>query len=103
MVRFHGASLTSPMFVFELMEGGALDRHLEELHKKKQKPSRSTVYKWASGVLSALQYLHDEAGIIHRDVKPANVLLSADHQTAKLGDFSISRSDHEYCVRCSTS
>ncbi|MFI6596031.1 serine/threonine-protein kinase [Nonomuraea sp. NPDC050536] len=32
-----------------------------------------------------------EAGVLHRDVKPGNVLLS-DHGQAKLGDFGISRS-----------
>lgn len=41
------------------------------------------------GVLSALDYLHSRHSIVHRDVKAPNVLLAADGQTAKLGDFGL--------------
>ncbi|KAF5825580.1 kinase-like domain-containing protein, partial [Dunaliella salina] len=41
----------------------------------------------ASGVASALVYLHPR--VLHRDIKSANVLLSADG-TAKLGDMGLS-------------
>ncbi|MEP7223756.1 MAG: serine/threonine-protein kinase [Actinomycetota bacterium] len=41
----------------------------------------------ARDVLSALSYLHEDLGYLHRDVKPANVLLEQDGSKARLTDF----------------
>ena len=38
----------------------------------------------------ALEYLHGRARpMVHRDVKPANLLLAADLETLKLADFGV--------------
>ncbi|CUG86886.1 protein kinase, putative [Bodo saltans] len=39
-------------------------------------------------LLSALSYLHRK-GVIHRDVKGSNVLMSTDHRSAKLADLDV--------------
>ncbi|CAJ1379294.1 unnamed protein product [Effrenium voratum] len=38
-------------------------------------------------IASGLIYMHQELGLVHRDVKPGNIFLSG--QTAKLGDFGV--------------
>lgn len=45
--------------------------------------------KWYSQVRSALEYIHGK-GIVHRDVKPANILIDAN-DNAILADLGISR------------
>ncbi len=41
-------------------------------------------------VCSGLAHAH-ENGVIHRDIKPQNLLLTADHQTVKIADFGVAR------------
>ena len=51
-------------------------------------PGRAT--EMASEVAAALSAAHEQ-GIIHRDVKPANVLIAAGTGTVKVADFGIAR------------
>lgn len=39
-------------------------------------------------LLLAVQYLHDQANVLHRDVKLGNMMLTGD-LTVKLGDFGL--------------
>ena len=48
-----------------------------------------TCYKIIKGICEGLQYLHNR-GIVHMDLKPANVLLD-DFMVPKITDFGTSR------------
>jgi serine/threonine protein kinase len=41
-------------------------------------------------VCAGLQHAH-ESGVIHRDIKPQNLLLTADGQTVKIADFGVAK------------
>lgn len=49
----------------------------------------TTLFLWSSQIVNALYYLKEKHGVIHRDVKPSNILLDASGRI-KLCDFGIS-------------
>jgi len=76
-----------PAMVLELMRGGSLHEllHAQDSGPLKAEKKGSIALEVASG----LAYLHSQ-GIIHRDIKAANILLD-EQQHAKVADFGISR------------
>lgn len=71
----------------KLVKGNDLAQELKRLkkHGKKMEPER--MLKIMEQIASALDYAH-RAGVIHRDVKPSNILLSDDDK-AILTDFGL--------------
>jgi serine/threonine protein kinase len=74
----------APYLVMEYVEG----KTLESVFDAGPLPL-SRVAAWAGDLATALGRAHG-AKIIHGDVKPANILVTLDHQV-KLGDFGIAR------------
>ncbi len=73
-----------PFLAVEYLDGGTL------LQKLRAGPMDSrTAHEYAAQVLEALDHAHRH-GVLHRDVKPENVLLAKDG-SAKLSDFGISK------------
>ncbi|QSQ17636.1 serine/threonine-protein kinase [Myxococcus landrumensis] len=80
-----------------LVEGVSLARLLRACRGVGHLPSVPLVRLLATGLCEALQYAHqlrspsgEAAGLVHRDVNPANVLVSAQGAVL-LGDFGIAR------------
>src|SRR3954467_4417106 len=73
-----------PYLVMQLIEGPTLG---EELRSGSLTTERSAQY--GAALADALGYVH-ERGLVHRDVKPANVLISDDGRV-HLADFGIAR------------
>ena len=65
-----------PYIVMEYIPGPSLSKYLAALHTKHLRLELPQIGRLLTGVASALQYAH-ESGVIHRDVKPGNILLSS--------------------------
>ncbi len=60
---------------------------LRQRHPKGTRLSTDLVVSYVKQVAEALEYIHDQ-GLVHRDVKPHNMLVGSDNEVL-LGDFGI--------------
>jgi eukaryotic-like serine/threonine-protein kinase len=80
-----GTGVSQPYIVMEYVAG----RTLRDILREGRKILPERAMEITSGVLSALDYSH-RAGIIHRDIKPGNVMLTPSGDV-KVMDFGIAR------------
>jgi serine/threonine protein kinase len=72
-----------PFLIMEYAPHGTL----RTLHPKGSRLPLSTIMTYVNPIASALQYAHD-SNLVHRDVKPENMLIGADSQIL-LSDFGL--------------
>ena len=86
LVHVHDAGNSGGVYfyVMEFIDGPTVR---EELRREPMPPARAIHI--VRQIADALAYVHAE-GIIHRDVKPANIMLASDG-TAKLADLGLAR------------
>ena len=84
----YGVQEEMPFLVMEYAPGGTL----RKLHPRGERLSLATVVEYVKQVAEALQYAHN-ARLIHRDVKPDNLLLG-QHGEILLSDFGIALLAH---------
>ncbi len=80
-----GSNVAQPYIVMEYVAG----RTLRDIIREGRKILPERALEITSGVLGALDYSH-RAGIIHRDIKPGNVMLTPSGDV-KVMDFGIAR------------
>ncbi|MGZ8762218.1 MAG: protein kinase domain-containing protein [Acidimicrobiia bacterium] len=74
-----------PFMVLELLEGGSLRGMLD--HERRLSPAQAAHV--GRQVAAALEYAHSR-GLVHRDVKPANLLFD-EHGIVRVADFGLAR------------
>lgn len=84
----NGNQIKHPFIIMEFVKGKLLR---EILHERRLSIEESVNY--ASGILTALEFSH-KAGVIHRDIKSANVMITDSNQI-KVMDFGIARAVSE--------
>ena len=83
--------------VMELLTGDTLKDYIE----RNGKLSNETTLKFASQIASALEAAHSNK-IIHRDIKPQNIVLANNNTIAKVTDFGIAKMSSKETITSST-
>jgi len=93
LVGFLGVCLDDkrrPIVVEELVGGPCLEMYLQS--KCRGPLPKAVTYAWAQDIFRALEFLHNRDPVImHRDMKPGNLILTKDRSTLKLADFGMSK------------
>ena len=74
-------------YVMDYVDGEDLSAYLDAHHYQGKLIETDDILRISNAIASALDYAHGQ-GVIHRDVKPSNILLSKDGRVL-LGDFGM--------------
>ncbi|KAI6689611.1 hypothetical protein NL676_026439 [Syzygium grande] len=105
LVKLYGCCIEGNqlLLVYEYMENNSLARALFGRDEQKIELDWATRKKICLGIARGLAYLHEESRlkIVHRDIKPTNVLLDKE-LNAKISDFGLAKLDEEENTHIST-
>ncbi|KAI3452211.1 hypothetical protein Pfo_008876 [Paulownia fortunei] len=89
LIGYH-ASETEMFLIYNYLPGGNLEKFIQE--RSTRAVDWRILHKIALDISRALAYLHDQCvpRVLHRDVKPSNILLDEDYN-AYLSDFGLAR------------
>ncbi|KAL9252848.1 LRR receptor-like serine/threonine-protein kinase RPK2-like protein [Drosera capensis] len=89
LIGYH-ASETEMFLIYNYLPGGNLEKFIQD--RSTRAVDWRILHKIALDIARALAYLHDQCvpRVLHRDVKPSNILLDEDFN-AYLSDFGLAR------------
>ena len=73
--------------IMEYCDGGDLETKINNMKRNKIKFSEYLIWNYIIQILLGLKALHDK-GVIHRDLKSSNILLSKSNNRCKIGDLN---------------
>ncbi|MBF0143161.1 MAG: serine/threonine protein kinase [Magnetococcales bacterium] len=79
-----------PFLVMELVRGETLANRL----RSGNLPDLASRLGWVVGVLSGIAHVHG-LGVVHRDLKPGNIVVPGDGSAVKVTDFGIASTPEE--------
>ena len=85
----HFYEIETVYIIMELCPNGDLKTAIAAKKESGIPFSQEQLFLWFHGMFNAIVYLHSN-NIIHRDIKPGNILLSATYDI-KITDFNISK------------
>lgn len=92
----YGENASQAWIVMELVEGGSLKGRLDK-HERFPVPE---IVRIMGEVCAALNYSHGR-GVVHRDIKPGNIMLTPEGQV-KIADFGIARLENSSMTQVGT-
>ena len=76
--------------VLEFADGGDMAARIQGKRREHDYFSEAQILRWFTQILLGLAFIHSK-NIMHRDIKPQNIFLTRNGESALIGDFGVCR------------